>query len=204
VKYVNPDRRHSAQSKEVQIQKPFPVVSPYPFRMLSNLNFYDEAIAASCIPAGGTGVDSVWYRRIAAVALLEYQYPSSVIRMVRAARSYAIPHVRMFFLSLRPLETVHVFPRSMLEPTNVWTGTAGKSGSVLIIGTKLGAVLEVFSIEEQSIELFTSRSIGRQIPESCLPCVRVLSVFPLFPGLQPLRRARRILLVIVTVCIATS
>jgi hypothetical protein len=112
-------RRHSAQSKEVQIQKSFPVVSPYPFRMLSNLNFYDEAIAASCISAGGTGVDSVWYRRIAAVALLKYQYPSSFIRMARAARSYAIPHVRMFFLSLRPLETVHVLPKSMLEPTNV-------------------------------------------------------------------------------------
>jgi hypothetical protein len=112
-------RRHSAQSKEVKIQKLFPVVSPYPFRILSNLDFYDEAIATSCISAGGTRVDSVWYRRIAAIALLEYQYPSSVIRMARAARSYAIPHVRMFFLSLRPLETVHVLPKSMLEPTNV-------------------------------------------------------------------------------------
>jgi hypothetical protein len=112
-------RRRSAQSEEVQTRKYFPVVSPYPFRILSNLDFYDEAIAASCISAGGTGVDSVWYRRIAAIALLEYQYSSSAIRMARAASSYAIPHVRMFFLSLGPLETVHVLPRSMLEPTNV-------------------------------------------------------------------------------------
>jgi hypothetical protein len=95
------------------------VVSPYPFRILSNLDFYDEAIAASCISAGGTGADSVWYRWIAAVTLLEYQYPSSVIRMARATRSYAIPHVRMFFLGLGPLETVRVLPRSMLQPTNV-------------------------------------------------------------------------------------
>jgi hypothetical protein len=106
------------------------------------LNFGDGAIATACMSAGRTGVDSVCYRRIAAVTLLDYQYASSVTRMAIAARSYAFPNVRVFLLSLGPLETVHVSPRSVPIPTNVWTGTAGKSEPALIIGIKLSIVLE--------------------------------------------------------------